>query len=197
MMFFRALKPKPKTASTAPAAVHGAVAVLPMKTGEKDAVDGLAKPVRAQLLASGLGDLVGYKFRKGRKDRIDEPAGIELHFTLASAHPRVLQSVGSMLDDFDAPVGSTIEFSETGHRHHFGRTEGLGVDIDADLNWLDYAEAAIETLAGDATYHGSRQIGSQRRLYFYGENASTMASRLRAAAQIDTDLPDGRTLRLT
>ena len=193
-MFFRALKPKSKAPSTAPLAVHGAVAFLPMKTGEKDAVDGLAKPVRAQLLASALGDLVGYKFRKGRGD---EPSGIELHFTLASAHPRVLQTVGNMLNDFDAPVGSTIEFSETGHRHHFGRTEGLGVDINADLNWLDYAEAAIETLAGDATYHGSRQIGSQRRLYFYGENASTMASRLRAAAQIDPDLPDGRTLRLT
>ncbi|MEL7104768.1 MAG: hypothetical protein AAGM21_02535 [Pseudomonadota bacterium] len=194
MMFFRALKPKPKSKSTVPSAVHGAVAFLPMKTGETDAVDGLAKPVRGQLMATGLGDLVGYKFRKGRSD---EPSGIELHFTLASSHPRVLQTVGNMLDDFDAPVGSTIKFSETGQRHHFGRTEGLGVDIDAAANWLDYAEAAIETLAGDATYHGSRKIGTQRRLYFYGENASTMASRLRAAAQIDPDLPDGRTLRLT
>ncbi|MEO1238987.1 MAG: hypothetical protein AAFW64_04845 [Pseudomonadota bacterium] len=195
-MFFRALKPKQKsrTRATNLSAVHGAVAFLPMKTGETDAVDGLAKPVRAQLLATALGDLVGYKFRKGRGE---EPSGIELHFTLASAHPRTLKSVGDMLENFDAPVGSTIEFTETGHRHHFGRTEGLGVDIDADQNWLDYAEAAIETLAGDATYHGSRQLGSQRRLYFYGENASTMASRLRAAAQIDPDLPDGRTLRLT
>lgn len=193
-MFFRAFKPKPKASPSNSAAVHGAVAFLPMKTGETDAVEGLAKPLRAQLLASGLGDLVGYKFRKGRSD---EPAGLEFHLTLASIHPRALQSVGNMLDDFDAPVGSTIEFTETGHRHHFGRTEGLGVDIDATANWLDYAEAAIETLAGDATYHGSRKLGTQRRLYFYGENASTMASRLRAATQIDPDLPDGRTLRLT
>lgn len=190
-MLFRALKSK--TGKRAPRAIHGAVAYLPMKTGDAHVADGFAAPLKSQLQATGLGDLVGVDQSPGR---FDEPAGIELHLTLASAHPRTLESVAKLLVDLDAPVGSSIEFTETGRKHVFGRTEGLAVDLDPQSNWLDYAEAAIETLAGDATYHGNRTVGGRRRLYFYGENASTMASQLRAAAQLDPRLPDGETIRI-
>ncbi len=193
-MFFKALKRKETSKPRTTDAVHGALAFVPVKTGESHAVDGFARPLRQQLVASALGDLVGYKFRSGRAD---EPAGIELHLVLASTHPRALQSVGNMLDDLDAPVGSTIEFTETGQRHIFGRTEGLAVDLDAASDWLGYAEAAIDTLGADAVYQGSREVAGRRRLYFYGENASTIASRLRAAAQVDPRLPAADAHRLT
>lgn len=193
-MLFRAIHKKTKIRSAPVSAVHGAVANLPMKVGDAHIVDGFAKPFKAQLLATGMGDLVGYQFREGRTE---EPSGIELHMTLASPHPRALKSLGQMLEVMDAPVGSTIEFTETGQRHMFGRTEGLAVDLDPRSNWLDYAEAAIETLAGTATYHGSRRLGQMRRLYFYGENASNMASQLLAASQLDARLPRGRAQRLS
>ena len=193
-MFFKGLRRKQSSQPRIHGAVHGAVAFIPVKIGETHAVEGFARPLRQQLMASALGDLVGYKFREGRDD---EPTGLELHLSLASSHPRALQSVGNMLDDMDSPVGSTIEFTETGQRHVFGRTEGLAVELDTGSDWLDYAEAAIETLAGDAIYQGSRVIGGRRRLYFYGENASNIASRLRAAAQIDPRLPEASARRLT
>ncbi len=193
-MFFKSLTRKKVSKSLSTQAKHGALAFIPVKIGETHAVEGFARPLRQQLVASALGDLVGYKFREGRDS---EPSGLELHLNLASAHPRALQSVGNMLDDLDAPVGSTIEFTESGQRHIFGRTEGLAVELGAETDWLDYAEAAIETLAGDAIYQGSREIAGRRRLYFYGENASNIASRLRAAAQIDPRLPEATAHRLT
>ncbi|MDJ1007450.1 MAG: hypothetical protein QNJ13_06450 [Paracoccaceae bacterium] len=193
-MFFRGLRKKPEATPIAREARHGAVAYLPMKTGDTEAVESFARPLREQLVASALGDLAGYKMRPGRSD---EPQGLELHLQLASAHPRALQSVGNMLDDMDAPVGSTIEFTETGQRHLFGRTEGVAVDLDGDTDWLAFAEAAIETLAGAAVYQGSRVVAGRRRLYFYGENATTIATALRAGSQLDPRLSDVDAHRLT
>jgi len=193
-MFFRALRRKDPDLTRPRAVRHGALAVLPLKAGDTEVVESFARPLRQRLIASSLGDLVGYKLRKGRNG---EPSGLELHLQLASAHPRALQSVGNMLDDMDAPVGSTIEFTETGQRHLFGRTEGVAVELDPGADWFGFAEAAVETLAGKAVYQGSREIAGRRRLYFYGENATMIATTIRAAAQLDPRLADVEAHRLT
>lgn len=173
---------------------HGAVVFMPMKTGDVEVVESFAKPLREQLLATGLGDVTGYALRPGR---FDEPSGIEIRLQLASAHPRALQSVAKILDDMDAPVGSIIEFTETKLRHQFGRTEGVAVELDPGAEWLDFAEAAVETLGGTASYQGSRLIAGRRRLYFYGENATNIAMTIRAAAQLDTRIGEVEATRLT
>ena len=193
-MFLRALKTKRDAPLSNPAAMHGAVAHLPVKTGDPEVVESFVRPLRDQLLATGLGDLAGYKTTPGRDE---EPRGIEIHLSLASIHPRALQTVGNMLETLDAPVGSTIEFTETGQRHVFGRTEGLAVDLDTGSDWLDFAEAAIEMLGGQASYQGSREIAGRRRLYFYGENATMIATTIRAASQLDARIGELDAHRLT
>lgn len=193
-MFFKSLIAKSAPARRAASPRHGAVASLPVKAGDEEAVAAFARPLRDRLAASALGEVVGYRARPGRGD---EPGGIELHLSLASSHPRALQTVGNMLDDLDAPVGSVIEFTETGQRHLFGRTEGVAIDLDPGADWLDFAEAAVETLGGAAVYHGSREVAGRRRLYFYGENAAAIATTLRAAAALDSRLGEIEARRLT
>ncbi|MEL7025830.1 MAG: hypothetical protein AAGO57_01190 [Pseudomonadota bacterium] len=170
-MFFRSITKKEKPAQEDTTPRHPAVVVMPVKLPDENVVPTFARPLRNQLLASALGDVVGYKMRPGRGD---EPQGFEIHIVLSTDHPRALQSVGNMLDDMDAPVGSTIEFTETGRRHMFGRTEGMAVDLKRDKNWIDFAELCTDALGGQAIYHGSRLRGDLRTLYFYGENYAAM-----------------------
>lgn len=173
---------------------HPARIMLPMKIGEAEASECIAKPLQQKLAAAGLGDVSRHHLFRVRGD---EPSGLEIHLELASTHPRVLETVGKILNDMDAPVGSTIEFTGTDIRHQFGRTEGVAIEIAPDAEWLDFAEAAVETLGGDASYQGSRMIAGRRRLYFYGENATNIASAIKAAAQLDGRIGDVRATRLT
>ena len=130
---------------------------------------------------------------------------------LASAHPRALQSVGNMLDDLDAPVGSTIEGGGGGgggggrgggggggggvsprpasatfraHRGRRGRTRPRHRLVRLR------GSRCRNSSPGKAVYQGSREIAGRRRLYFYGENATMIATTIRAAAQLDPRLAD-------
>lgn len=190
-MFFKNLIRK-RTIHSSPR--NAATAILPMKIGETEATECIAEPLRTKLIATGLGNVLRHRLHRVRGG---EPTALEIDLELASSHPRALEAVGSMLDDMDAPVGSTIEFTETGLRHQFGRTEGVAIELDPDAEWLDFAEAAVETLGGAASYQGSRMIGGRRRLYFYGENATNIASTIKAAAQLDRRIGHIEARRLT
>lgn len=150
---------------------HAAILFLALKSDRDEAVSTFIRPLKAHLTESALGEIVGYRLRPGHGP---EPRGIEVHLALASSHPRALQSIGNRMDDLEAPVGSTIEFTETGQRHLFGRTEGVAVDLVDHPAWFDLAEACTEALAGAGFYQGSRSVDGRRSLYFYGESAAAM-----------------------
>lgn len=192
-MFLKALRRKPG-APLGGGLRHPATAFLPMRTGDLEVVESFARPLSAQLIATGLGEVTGHRLRPGRAE---EPRGMELFLSLATLHVRALETIGRFLDDLDAPVGSTLEFTETGRRHQFGRTEGVAIDLSKNAAWLDFAEAAVEVLGGSASYQGSREVDGRRRLYFYGENATNIASAIKAAAQLDRRIGRIEARRLT
>lgn len=160
---------------------HPATAQLPVKLGMSDAEQVFSRPLDTRLRAIGLGQVTGTSVHRDRQGCID---GLEMTLLLGSLHPRALETVGQLLEDLDAPLGSSIGFSETRARHVFGRTEGLGLfldDRDAEGGHeahLDVLEACTEALDGAGVYQGTADLGDTHVLYFYGDSYNSMKNAL-------------------
>ena len=194
-MLLRALKPKIFRGSS-----HLAEASLPVKMGRTDANAAFAKPVDAKIRSLGLGQLTGTGTRRNKSGEVE---GVDLFFALVTLHPRALKTIGEILEHLDAPVGSYIEFSETGVRHLFGRTEGLGLYVDRrdgiadDEDALDLLELCTDALDGDAIYQGSDDLGDQAVLYFYGDSFNRMKNALSFVMTSHPQLKNAYARRLT
>ena len=177
-MLFRALRPKLPGLRTPQ---HMAEAHLPVRLGEADGDRSFARPVDRGLRALGLGKVTGAGPRRAASGEIE---GLDLYFGLVTLHPRALRTVGQLLEELDAPVGSSVSFSETGVRHIFGRTEGLGLYLDRrdgiadEDDRLDVLEACTDALAGQGLYQGSSDLGDRAVLYFYGDSFNAMKNAL-------------------
>jgi hypothetical protein len=175
-MLLRALKPKLFRGPT-----HLAEAALPVKLGRTDADEAFARPLDRRVRALGLGQVTGTGVRRGREGEVE---GIDIFFALVTLHPRALKAIAGLLEDLDAPLGSSIEFTETGLRHVFGRTEGLGLYLDRrdgivdEDDALDLLEACTDALGADAIYQGSDDLGDRAVFYFYGDSFNTMKNAL-------------------
>ena len=175
-MLFKALKPKIFRGPS-----HLAEAALPVKIGRTDADMAFARPLDRQVRALGLGQVTGTGVRRSKDNEVE---GIDIFFALVTLHPRALKTIGGLLDDLDAPVGSYIEFSETGLRHVFGKTEGLGLYLDRrdgiadEDDQLDLLEVCTDALGADAIYQGSDDLGDRAVFYFYGDNFNIMKNAL-------------------
>lgn len=175
-MLFKALKPKIFRGPS-----HLAEAALPVKIGRTDADMAFARPLDRQVRVLGLGQVTGTGVRRGKDKEVE---GIDIFFALVTLHPRALKTIGGLLEDLDAPVGSSIEFSETGLRHVFGKTEGLGLYLDRrdgiadEDDQLDLLEVCTDALGADAIYQGSDDLGDRAVFYFYGDNFNIMKNAL-------------------
>jgi hypothetical protein len=175
-MLLRALTPKLFRGSS-----HLAQASIPVKIGRTDASDAFARPIDKQIRALGLGQVTGTGTRRSKNGEVE---GVDIFFALVTLHPRALKTIGELLEEFDAPVGSFLEFTETGVRHVFGRTEGLGLYLDRrdgvsdDDAALDLVEVCTDALDGDAIYQGSDDLGERAVLYFYGDSFNRMKNAL-------------------
>ena len=160
---------------------HIAAVQLPVKLGMSDAEEVFSRPLDRRLRAIGLGHVAGTTLQRDGQGGID---GIEISLILATLHPRALDTVGSVLEDLDAPLGSSVGFSETRARHIFGRTEGLGLYLDGQDSrgnveaHLDVLEACTEALEGAGVYQGGSKQGDRHVLYFYGDSYNAMKNAL-------------------
>ncbi len=175
-MLLRAFKPKIFRGPS-----HLAEASLPVKIGRTDADVAFARPLDRRVRSLGLGQVTGTGVRRGRDGEVE---GLDIFFALVTLHPRALKTIASLLEDLDAPVGSSIQFTETGLRHVFGRTEGLGLYLDRrdgitdEEAALDLLEACTDALGAEAIYQGSEDLGDKAVFYFYGDSFNTMKTAL-------------------
>lgn len=196
-MLLRAFRPK-RALPSAPA--HKAEAHLPVKLGRLDAQAVFGRPVDRRLRAMGLGEVMAVKTRQDADGRIE---GVELVFALVSLHPRALRTVGTLLEELDAPLGSSITFSQTGARHIFGRTEGLGLVLDPrdgvsrKTDRLAVLEACTDALEGQGLYQGSNDLGENPVLYFYGDSFNAMKNALASVMRTEPRCRHAYTQRLT
>jgi len=151
-------------------------AFMPIRMDEQEARCNFAEPLGKHLRSAALGQMRGFRLRVGKSG---EPVGVELHFVLESQHPRGLQSVANLLEDLGAPVGSTVQFTEIGRKHLFGRTEGVALYIDGDTErYDDLLRVCSRALDGAARYQGTSVANGRRALYFYGENHNRVQATL-------------------
>ena len=196
-MLLRAFRPKRAFGS---ATAHLAEAYLPVKLGRLDAESVFGRPVDRRLRAMGLGKVAGVRTRQDAEGRIE---GVELSFALATLHPRALRTVGTLLEELDAPLGSSVSFAETGARHIFGRTEGLGLVLDPRdgvsrrKDRLAVLEACTDALEGQGLYQGSNDRGENPVLYFYGDSFNEMKSALAGVMRTEPRCRNAYTQRLT
>jgi len=175
-MLFRALTPKVFGGLS-----HHAIARLPVKLGRTDADAAFARPLDRQIRALGLGHVSGTELRKSAQGEVE---AVVLSLALVTLHPRALRTIGTLLEELDAPVGSHAEFTETQVRHVFGRTEGLGLYLDRrdgvsnEEDALDILELCTDALEGDAIYQGSDDLGDKAVFYFYGDSFNRMKNAL-------------------
>ncbi|MGI1661686.1 hypothetical protein ACRDNQ_05540 [Palleronia sp. KMU-117] len=175
-MLLRALKPRMFRGPT-----HLAEASLPVKIGRSNADMVFARPLDRQIRALGLGQVTGTGVRRGKDGEVE---GVDIFFALVTLHPRALRTIGGLLEELDAPLGSVIEFSDTGVRHLFGRTEGLGLYLDrrdgiaCEDDALDLLEVCTDALGAEAIYQGSEDLGDRAVFYFYGDSFNTMKTAL-------------------
>ena len=195
-MFFKALKRKPASDSE-PVRLHAALAVLPVKIGDQDAEDVFARPLAQQLLATGLGTVTGAHKRYAKSG---ESHAVALEMSLVRADLGTLKEVARLLEHLDAPLGSSIFFTETGTTHLFGRTEGLGIFADATLGEDDrfaLLEACTDALGADAVYQGSAIVDKNQVFYFYGDSFNTMQNALSYVMRHDPRCSGAFARRLT
>lgn len=194
-MLLRALKAK-----TFRGPSHLAEASLPVKLGRTDANAAFARPLDRQLRALGLGHVTGTGVRRNKQGEVE---GIDIFFALVTLHPRALRTIGTLLEELDAPVGSYAEFSDTHVRHLFGKTEGLGLYLDRrdgvtdDEDALDVLEICTDALDGDAIYQGSEDLGDTAVFYFYGDNFNRMKNALTFLMTSHPQLRNAYARRLT
>lgn len=194
-MLFRALKPKFLARPS-----YLAEAYLPVKLGRTDANTVFAKPLDRRIRALGLGQVTGAGVHRNREGEVD---GVNLFFALVTLHPRALRTIGGLLEELDAPVGSVLAFCDTNARHVFGRTEGLGLYLDRrdgvadDEDALDLLEVCTDALDGDAIYQGSDDLGDKAVLYFYGDSFNRMKNALSYLLTSHPQLRNAYTRRLT
>lgn len=195
-MFFKALRKKPVD-EAAPVRLHAAVAVMPVKIGGEDPEAVFARPLGQRLLATGLGTVTG---SHKRYSKAGEGQAVAIEMSLVSADLGTLKSVARLLEDLDAPLGSSISFTETGTSHLFGCTEGLGVFIDAEATedaQFEALEACTDALGGEAVFQGSGTVGPSKIFYFYGDSFNTMQNALSYVLQHDPRCRGAVARRLT
>ncbi|MEL7343881.1 MAG: hypothetical protein AAFN59_03360 [Pseudomonadota bacterium] len=156
-----------------------------------------AKPLSQRLLATGLGTVTGAHKRYAKSG---EGHAVAIDLALVRPDLATLKAVAILLEDLDAPLGSSIFFTETGTTHLFGRTEGLGIFIDAttpEETRYDLLEACSDALGADAIYQGSATVGESHILYFYGDSFNTMQNALSYAMRHDPRCHGAFARRLT
>lgn len=196
-MLLRSFRPK-RAARSAPA--HLAEAYLPVKLGRLDAQAVFGDPVDRRLRTMGLGEVMAVRTRQDAEGRIE---GVELSLALATLHPRALRTVGALLEELDAPLGSSIAFSQTGTRHIFGQAEGLGLVLDPrdgvvrEKDRLAVLEACTDALEGQGLYQGWTDRGENPVLYFYGDSFTAMKTALAGVMRTEPRCRNAYTQRLT
>ena len=196
-MFLRAFRSQPASRAVA---THPAEAYWPVKLGHLDAEIVFGRPIDKALRDMGLGEVTGVHTRQDAKGGVE---GVELRLSLASLHPRALRTVGTLLEELDAPLGSWISFSETGTRHVFGQTEGLGLVLDPrdgvsrKRDRLAVLEACTDALEGQGLYQGANDLGGTPVLYFYGDSFAAMKNALASVMRTEPRCRHAYTQRLT
>lgn len=152
-----------------------AKATLPVRLGHELVADAFITPLSKALEASGLGRVTAFSTRD---DEAGEPEILSIELSLVTDTPRALDHVASLLNDLDAPAGSTIGNAECPEMITFGRSFGLGLYLDRsctdEQSRLDVVEACTDALEGQGLYQGSVSFGDRTALYFYGDSFNQM-----------------------
>ena len=167
---------------------------MPLRIGSEEALAHLAEPLAEAMKSEGAGRLTG---RAISCDKAGRPRAVELTFTLRAMDLRALETLGRALEAIGAPCGSTATMSETGLRHLFGRTEGLGVALPETAPTGTAARACMAALAGEGRFLGAAREDDGQMLYFYGESYVRMSSRIGMAMRQEPLLTEAVTLRLS
>lgn len=177
-MFFRDLKPK----TNVKLKVTLAEAHLPVRMGHRDAAQIFAKPLGAQLMATGRGTVIDCRAQERGVQNI---VGVDLYLGLTDASRNGLETVARMLDHLSAPCGSSLRLSDAFSSDPivFGSNEGLEVSIqnqaapnaDARRELALTCKSAVEDIG---VSRGWAQSNGRTRLYFYGESFAEMQHRL-------------------
>ncbi len=176
-MFFREIRLKTnKTHKVTLAEVH-----LPVRLGHRDPVKLFADPLKDQLAAAGLGTVLDCRPRKRTSGEV---IGVDLSLGLTDTSKATFETVTAMLEHLMIPCGASIRHSDgPGTPHLFGRAEGLEVSIDAAIApdaeaRRELATLCIRALDTLAISRGWDETDGQTRLYFYGDDYTTMETNL-------------------
>lgn len=175
-MFFRDLRPKTDVTLTVTLVrVH-----LPVRLGHRDAEASFAEPLARRLAAAGLGVVTGCAaFENAPAD----VSGIDLHLGMTDASKPKLELVARILEDLQAPFGSSIRLAEGGQPIVFGVTEGLELSLssehapDSDSR-RRLAKACATALENEGVFRGWVQRGGSTVFFFYGADFARMRERV-------------------
>ena len=183
-------KPRPET--------HVVMARLPTRIGPDIAEAAFLTPLDRELDKAGLGTVADYEICR---DSSGEPEALVLTLLLITDAPRALGRIETMLQDLDAPVGSSLRVEGANEVRKFGMSHGLGIylpsaDADKDL-CLDIVELCTDAMEGAGLYQGSAQVGNRTALYFYGDSFNRMRKAITFAITHDPRCRNAETRRLT
>ena len=173
---------------------HPADVTMPLRIGAATLDAAIVRPLSERLAADGLGVVTGHAVRPGRDG---DPRAATLRLLLADPRRRTLETVGGMLSDLGAPLGSVLCFTETGVRHVFGRTEGLGLALPVARLTDDAIAACSGALGSTGTFRAGPADGTGPLLCFYGETYLAMERRLMRLAGRDPRFRPATFARLT
>ncbi len=193
-MFFRDLKLKGGTSFE----VVLAEARLPVRLGHRDASFVFGDPLARQLAVAGLGAVTDVRAHEKAPEDV---CGVTLYLGLRDASQRGLKTVANMLEQLDAPLGSSLRLSHGGEPMVFGVTEGLEISV-ASAETPDagsrrhFARACAEAMEGFAISRGWARRKDRTIFYFYGESFQRMHASLSRLLNADPDFTSAVARRL-
>ncbi|MEM9343933.1 MAG: hypothetical protein AAGA87_12890 [Pseudomonadota bacterium] len=177
---------------------HTVTVRMPTKT-DRDAAEAIfAGPMTRNLSDAGLGSVERMEIQQ---DDRGEPEDVILTLRLVTRAERALTRVETMLQDMDAPVGSTLCVDGSKEDRSFGKSHGLGIYLltagITEDDRLDIVELCTDAMEGTGLYQGSAQIGDRTALYFYGDSFNRMRAALTFVITHDPRCKYAITRRLT
>ncbi|MDD9923535.1 MAG: hypothetical protein OXQ92_14855 [Boseongicola sp.] len=171
---------------------------LPVRLGHRDAQATFAEPLSQQLAAASLGMVSEIKAHETAPSDI---CGITMYLAMTDVSRRSLETVGGMLTQLHAPIGSSIRTSIGGEPVLFGGAEGLELSVDTAVTpdaicRKELAKSCALAMKDFAISRGWARRADRTLFYFYGESFQRMQDTIERLTQSDPSFSTATARRL-